>query len=345
MAVAELSQQGIIARKPRSLLSDSINRLKKNKLAMASIIFLLLMVLAAFPFASLITSGDFAKQDLMANSALPQWAESTAIGRIVFSIIMPDNYENYVRYSDKFPLGADDLGRDLWTRTIYGARVSLMIAIVASSVSLVIGTIYGLISGYAGGAVDNVMMRVVDFLYGFPFIVVVILLQTYFKALAKRGAEGSVGQVMVNLNNSMGGMLFLFIAIGLINWLGMARVARGQALSIRKKEYVEAAKAVGAVDMRIIFRHVLPNILGPLIVLETLAIPGYIFTEAFLSFIGLGVNPPTPSWGIMISETAPAIRSYPNQLLPPAMALTFTTLAFNFLGDGLRDAFDPKMKE
>jgi oligopeptide transport system permease protein len=115
---------------------------------------------------------------------------------------MPDNYENYVRYSDQFPLGADDLGRDLWTRTIYGARISLSIAVVASTVSLVIGTIYGLISGYIGGAVDNVMMRVVDFLYGFPFIVVVILLQTYFKALAKRGAEGSIGQVMVNLNNS-----------------------------------------------------------------------------------------------------------------------------------------------
>ena len=344
MAVAEPSQQGVIARKPRSLLSDSVNRLKKNKLAMASMIFLVIMILAAI-FAPAISTGDYADQDLMANNALPQWAESTAIGQFLFSLIMPDNYENYVRYSEKFMLGADDLGRDLWTRTVYGARISLSIAIVASTVSLLVGTTYGLVSGYVGGATDNVMMRVVDFLYGFPFIVVVILLQTYFKALARRGAEGGIGQIMVSLNEAMGGMFFLFIAIGLINWLAMARIARGQALSIRKKEYVEAAKAVGAADARIIFRHVLPNILGPLIVYETLAIPGYIFLEAFLSFIGLGVNPPTPSWGIMISEAAPAVRSYPNQLLPPALALTFTTLAFNFLGDGLRDAFDPKMKE
>jgi len=207
------------------------------------------------------------------------------------------------------------------------------------------GTVYGLVSGYVGGTVDDIMMRFVDFLYGFPFLIVVILLQTYFKALARRGAEGGIGQIIVGINNSMGGMFFLFIAIGLINWLAMARIARGQVLSVREKEYVESAKAVGAADIRIIFRHVLPNILGPLIVYETLAIPGYIFLEAFLSFIGLGVDAPTPSWGIMISEAAPAIRSYPNQLLPPAIALTLTTLAFNFMGDGLRDAFDPRLKE
>jgi len=142
----------------------------------------------------------------------------------------------------------------------------------------------------------------------------------------------------------MGGMLFLFIAIGLINWIGMARIARGEVLSTKRKEFVEAARAVGASNSRIIRKHLLPNIMGPLIVAETLAIPGYIFTEAFLSFIGLGVNPPTPSWGIMISESIPALRSYPNQVLIPAVFLSLTTLAFNFLGDGLRDAFDPRMK-
>ncbi len=137
-------------------------------------------------------------------------------------------------------------------------------------------------------------------------------------------------------------MLFLFIAIGLINWIGMARIARGQVLSYKQMEFVEAARAIGANDTRIMVKHLLPNILGPLIVAETMAIPGYIFVEAFLSFIGLGVNAPTPSWGIMISEGVQALRVYPNQVFIPAIALSLTTLAFNFLGDGLRDAFDPR---
>jgi oligopeptide transport system permease protein len=143
----------------------------------------------------------------------------------------------------------------------------------------------------------------------------------------------------------MGGMFFLFIAIGLINWLGMARIARGQVLSYKQKEFVEAAHAIGASDTRIMLRHLLPNILGPIIVAETLAIPGYIFVESFLSFIGLGVDPPTPSWGIMIAEGVQALRTYPNQALVPAIFLSVTTLAFNFLGDGLRDAFDPRFKQ
>ncbi len=334
MAVAELPAHTQLARKPRSLMSDSINRLKKNQLAIGSIVFLILIISAAI-FAPYITTGDVAKQDLMANNTIPHWMLA----------IMPAGTENYIHYSEKFIIGADDLGRDLWTRTIYGARISLSVAIVAASVSLLVGTIYGLVSGYMGGNVDTVMMRIVDFLYGFPFLIVVILLQTYFKAVARHGVGGGFGQVIVSINESMGGMFFLFVAIGLVNWIGMARIARGQVLSVRRKEFVEAAKAVGARDTRIVFRHILPNIVGPLIVVESLAIPGYIFLEAFLSFIGLGVDPPTPSWGIMISEAAPGIRTYPNQLLPPALALTLTTLAFNFMGDGLRDAFDPRLKE
>jgi len=185
------------------------------------------------------------------------------------------------------------------------------------------------------------MMRVVDFLYAFPFLIVVILLQTYFKALQRRGGDN----LFFDLNEKMGGLLFLFIAIGLLNWIGMARIARGQVLSYKRMEFVEAARAVGASDTRIVVKHLLPNIIGPLIVSESLAIPGYIFTEAFLSFIGLGVDPPTASWGIMISEAAPGLRSYPFQVLVPAIALSLTTLAFNFLGDGLRDALDPRLKE
>jgi oligopeptide transport system permease protein len=224
---------------------------------------------------------------------------------------------------------------------MYGARVSLGFAMVAATVSLIVGTIYGMIAGYVGGRLDNIMMRIIDFLYAFPFLVVVILLQTYFKAIERRGGAN----IIFEINDAMGGMFFLFIAIGLIDWIGTARIARGQVLQYKRMEFVEAANAVGASDTRIISKHLFPNILGPLIVYTTLNIPSYIFLEAFLSFIGLGVNPPTPSWGIMVSEAVQGLRSYPNQVLVPAIALSFTTLAFNFLGDGLRDALDPRMKE
>ncbi len=195
-----------------------------------------------------------------------------------------------------------------------------------------------------GARTDGILMRIVDFIYAFPFLIVVILMQSFFKAQARQGATGIMG-AMVSINNTMGGLFFLFIAIALVNWIGMARIARGQVLSQKKKEYVEAAESIGATDTSVMGKHILPNILGPLIVAETLAIPGYIFLEAFLSFIGLGVDPPTPSWGIMISEAARGIRSFPNQVLVTAIMLSVTTLAFNFMGDGLRDAFDPRMKQ
>lgn len=336
MAVAELTpRERVIEDKQRSLFEESMIRLFKNKIAVGSLIFIILLAIVAV-YPPLIAPQDPIQQDLLATNAVPEY--------LLF--ILPENAENYAHFSDQYVLGADSLGRDLWSRTVYGARVSLAVAFVASFVSLVVGTVYGSISGYLGGWVDNLMMRVVDFLYGFPFLIVVILLQAYFKALSRQGGAGAgFGSTLIRVNNQMGGMLFLFIAIGLINWLALARIARGQVLSYKNEEFVEAARAVGAGDMRIMFRHLLPNIMGPLIVAETLAIPGYIFTEAFLSFIGLGVNPPTPSWGIMISEAVQSLRSYPNQILVPAVFLSITTLAFNFLGDGLRDAFDPRQKE
>ncbi|MGB3716934.1 MAG: ABC transporter permease [Candidatus Promineifilaceae bacterium] len=336
MGVAELTpaESSAPVRKERGLWAESFYRLRKNKVALVSLIFIILLTLSAI-FADFITPFSYAEQDLPLSNAIPEW----------MLFMLPENAENYATISDKFPLGADHLGRDLYSRTIYGARVSLQVAFVAATVSLVVGTIYGMVSGYLGGSVDNVMMRIVDFLYGFPFLIMVILLQSYFKALSRQSDTTGFAGAIINANNSMGGMLFLFIAIGLINWLGLARIARGQVLSYKRKEFVEAAHAMGASDTRIVFRHLLPNILGPLIVYETLAIPGYIFLEAFLSFIGLGVDAPTPSWGIMISEAAQGLRSYPNQLLIPAVLLSVTVLAFNFLGDGLRDAFDPRLKE
>ena len=319
------------AGKERSLWQKSMARLLRNKVAISSAIFIVLMVLVAV-FAGVISPYGFAEQDLLANNAVPEW----------MLFLLPEGAENYANFNNDYVLSADYVGRDILSRTIYGTRVSLVIAFAGSFVSLGVGIIYGMISGYAGGRVDSIMMRVVDFLYAFPFLITVILLQTYFKAIARRGGGEGFGSAIINLNNDLGGMLFLFIAIGLINWIGMARIARGQVLSYKQMEFVEAARAIGANDTRIMLKHLLPNILGPLIVSETLAIPGYIFTEAFLSFIGLGVNAPTPSWGIMISEGVEALRTYPNQVLVPAVALSLTTLAFNFLGDGLRDAFDPR---
>jgi oligopeptide transport system permease protein len=325
-----------VERKGRNPLADAFRQLTQNRLAVISGIFLILVFFVA----------------LFTDSTLIQFLT----GGEIKPLIAPYHFaEVNFQYHDLgfftrteegkfFLLGVDYLGRDLLSRTLYGARVSLSVALVAASVSLVVGVTYGIISGYSSTRVDNLMMRFVDFLYGFPLIVFIILMQVYFKALSRRGAGGGIADFLLDLDKALGGLFFIFIAIGLINWLGMARIARGQTLAQKEKEFVEAARSVGASNRRIIFRHLLPNILGPCIVAETLAIPGYIFLEAFLSFIGLGVNPPTPSWGIMISETYQGLRTFPHEVFVPAIALTLTTLAFNFLGDGLRDALDPRLR-
>jgi len=318
---AEIDLEADISRKPRSPLQDAWMMLLQNKIAIASMVFLLLLALMAI-FAPWVAPESVDEQKLADNYKRPMFLDPTS----------------------KYLLGADRFGRDILSRVIYGARVSLSVAFTAALVSLAIGLVYGLISGYFGGTVDNVMMRIVDIIYGFPFLIFVILLQVYFKAVANRGGGGLIAEPLVALDRKMGGMLFIFVALGALNWIGMARIARGQVLSYKEMEFVEGARMIGASDMRIIFRHLLPNILGPCIISETMAIPGYIFAEAFLSFIGLGVNAPTPSWGIMIDSGYRAMRSHPHVLFPPAIALVVTTLAFNFLGDGLRDAFDPRMK-
>ena len=310
-----------LARKPRSPMRDALTILLQNKVAVGSGIFLILLVLVAI-FASYIAPEGIDEQKLADNYMSPSWAD-------------PES---------PYILGADQFGRDVLSRVLYGARVSLSVAVAAASVSLLIGLTYGLIAGFMGGTVDNVMMRIVDILYGFPFLIFVILLQVYFKAVAARAGPGSIAAPLIALDRQMGGMLFIFIALGALNWIGMSRIARGQVLAYKEMEFVQGARMIGAGTPRIIFRHLLPNILGPCIVAETMAIPGYIFTEAFLSFIGLGVNAPTPSWGIMIQNGYQSLRAHPHVLWAPAIALTITTLAFNFLGDGLRDAFDPRMK-
>ncbi|GAG24180.1 unnamed protein product, partial [marine sediment metagenome] len=191
---------------------------------------------------------------------------------------------------------------------------------------------------------DDIMMRFVDIMYGFPTLLLIILMMVLFKSSFAVTTPGTFAATLSAIDKAFGGLFFIFVGIGVTAWLNMARIARGMALSLREKEFVEAAKATGNSNLQIILKHVIPNLIGPCIVRVTLDIPRYITFEAFLSFIGLGVNPPTPSWGMMISEGYKAIRSYPHLALYPGIALAIAMLAFNFLGDGLRDALDPRMK-
>lgn len=321
-----------------SLWTDSFRRLRRNKAAMVGLATIVFFILVAI-FAEQIAPFHYAEQNLIKNNAAPYW-----VTRLFPTMIPVGEPGGYVTISTEFPLGADNLGRDLFSRIVYGARVSLLVAFVGPVVAVAVGIFVGLIAGYSGGWLDNALMRFVDLMYAFPTILLIILMMAFFRAGFSDIEPGSPAYFISAADRASGGLLFIFIGIGLTSWMGMARLVRGQVLSVREKEYVEAAASLGASRGRIVSRHILPNILGVLIVSETLAIPTYISYEAFLSFIGLGVNPPTPSWGGMISEGARSIQSYPNQALFPALALFLVIFAFNFLGDGLRDALDPRMR-
>lgn len=283
-----------------SLWQDAWRRLLRNRMALAGLIFVGLLI---FAFAT----GDF----------LPPYSYRQA------------DYEN-TRIGPRWPdhiFGTDKLGRDVFSRIWWGVRVSLTVAVVGSLTGLIIGITYGSISGYLGGRMDNLMMRFVDVMYGFPTLLFIILIM-----------------VVLPAETAIQGMINIFIAIGVVGWMGMARLIRGQFLSLREKEFVVAARMVGAGPARIISRHLLPNSLGPAIVSLTLGIPTLILVEAVLSFIGLGVPPPYPSWGQMVSEGWRGLRAVPHLTIFPGLAITLTMLAFNFLGDGLRDALDPTMR-
>lgn len=334
MAVQEVAVGQPVAprRREAGLWRDAWGRLLDNKAAVLGLVLIVLLILMAV-FAPLIAPKDYATQRLVDNNVVPSWMPR----------IFP-TMASYAKFSDEFPLGADYVGRDLLSRIIYGARISLAVAFIGPLVALLIGLPYGVISGYYGGRIDNLMMRFVDVMYAFPSLLFIILLMAVFRSGFAQSQPGTLTYALNALDARFGGMLFIFIGIGITSWMGLARLARGQILSLKEKEFIEAARVVGNNDVGIMFRHILPNILGPIIVAETLAIPTYISTEAFLSFIGLGVNRPTPSWGSMIADGAAAIRTYPNQAIFPAIALAITMFAFNFLGDGLRDALDPRMR-
>jgi len=284
------------ARPATTYWRDAWRRLRQNRMAMIGLAVIVILFLLAI-FGPVFSPYSYSDQDL------------TPTG-----INQPPSLKHW--------FGTDALGRDLFVRVLYGARISLSIGVFASLIILVIGVTYGGISGYFGGKIDNVMMRIVDVLYGIPTLLIVILLMVVFKP----------------------GLKNIMIAIGATYWIGMARIVRGQILSLKEQDYAMAAVALGASRRRILFRHLIPNSIGPIIVTATLSIPEAIFTEAFLSFIGLGVAAPMASWGVLASEGLNGLRSYPWQLLFPGLAICLAMLAFNFFGDGLRDALDPWMR-
>jgi len=231
------------------------------------------------------------------------------------------------------PFGTDVLGRDLMVRTMYGGRVSLLVAFVATAVSLVVGVTYGAVSGYAGGRVDAVMMRIVDVMMSTPYLLLVIVVMAVIPSsdVSIMGLDGT--------------FVLMFAVLGLVSWLVLARIVRGQVLSLKEREFVEAARAIGVSPTAIIFRHIVPNTLGPVIVYSTLTVPSVMLSEAFLSFLGLGIREPQASWGTLVSDGANAMVVYPWLLLFPGLTMAVTLFCLNFLGDGLRDALDPRARK
>ncbi len=282
------------APKGRSLTQDALRRLFANKAALLSIFVLVALILAAF-------LGPY----------LVPWAYD----KIDWSAIRkPPDFDKGHYF------GTDQNGRDMLARTLQGTQMSLLVAAVATSVSVVIGVLYGAIAGYFGGRLDAIMMRFVDIMYALPYILFVIILVVIF------------GRSPV----------LLFIGIGCLEWLTMARIVRGQTLSLKQREFIEAAKAGGAGPFTIIFRHIVPNLTGPVVIYATLTIPEIIITESFLSYLGLGVQEPQTSLGTLISAGAPVAEALPWLLIAPAIVLVTMLLCFSYLGDGLRDALDPK---
>ena len=287
-----------------SLWSDGFKRLKKNKGAVVSAYFIVFVCCMAL-LAPVIAPFSFDEQ------FMDRVLEAPSAAHI---------------------MGTDSLGRDLLSRVIYGARVSMAVGIFTALISLVIGATYGAIAGWHGGRVDSALMRFIDILYTIPELVLLILVLVIFQSME------------IFENPELKALAGIFLALSLVSWVGIARLVRGQVLQVKEMLYIEAARAMGASTFSIVVRHIFPNILGPIIVTMTFQIPANVLFESFLSFIGLGLQPPFSSWGVLANEGWRSLKSYPHLIVFPGFALFFTMLAFNLFGDGLRDAFDPKLK-
>lgn len=318
MAVAEAdldpSEPGTFVR-GTSLWRDAWRRLFKNKLAVFGLVVVVIVTIASITGPAIIkktfgfTPDYIPTHDLKLTKSFPPFTG-------------PDG-----EFSWLHPMGTDNAGRDQFARVLQGGQISLLVGVIATLVSLIIGVSYGAIAGYLGGRLDNVMMRIVDVLYSLPYVIVVIVLLSMFRS-----------------QTPWGQLILLFVALGSVSWLTMARIVRGQVLSLKNQEFVLAARATGVSGPRIVFRHLVPNTLGPVIVYATLTIPQIMLTEAFLSFLGFGVQPPFASWGNLASEGIQNIGIFPWQLVFPGVTMALTLFSLNFLGDGLRDALDPQMR-
>jgi oligopeptide transport system permease protein len=315
MASPAISDRPELEVKGTSLWQDAWRRLLRNKLAAFGLWVVLLMVLGSTLGPPLIARAtgytyDFIPSDRRLIRAFPPFTA-------------PDG-----SFSWTHPMGTDIAGRDILARVLLGGRISLAVGIISTLVSLVIGISYGAIAGYAGGKLDDLLMRIVDVLYAVPYMMIVVVVLAFF------GSRSPIGQLFL-----------LFAALGAVSWLTTARIVRGQVISLKNQEFVLAARATGVRNRRIIFRHLVPNTLGPVIVYATLTIPSVMLQEAFLSFLGLGVQAPLASWGSLTAEGIQNLAVFPWQLIFPGLTMALTLFALNFLGDGLRDALDPQTRK
>ena len=303
-------ESNVLTRKQRSLWADAWWRLRRNKAAMFGLVIIALAAVCAI-FAPWIAPFEPTAIDTKVNNMDPFFVDS--------------KYHN-----TRFILGSDQLGRDILSRLIWSARISLVVGLVPTMIIFVMGITLGLTAGYFGGWIDNLLMRFTDIIYAFPDLLFVII-------------------IMATLRNTwlgdiMGGLILIFVALAVVSWVGLTRLVRGQVLSLKEKEFIEAARATGVPTKRIMIRHLLPNALAPVIVSLAFAIPGAMLAESVLSFIGIGIRPPTATWGVMINEGFTVFSQSPWPVLMPAICISVVMLAFTFLGDGLRDALDPRMK-
>lgn len=333
LATADEKRQQDRMRESTTFFKDGIRKLKKDKISISCLVVLAIIMIIAFVVPSFYPY-DYATTSAGKNSITTNYLAPFQYSPAEQAIIDSGGHV--------FPhiLGMDELGRDYAARVIFGTRISLLVGIIAAAIVVLIGVIYGAVSGYFGGKVDLVMMRIVDIIYSLPDMLVIILLSVSIKDVLTNGPLA--GSAVAKLGS---GMVSIFVVFGLLYWVGMARLVRGQVLSIKKQEFVLAAQAIGAKPSRIIRKHMLPNCISVIFISAALQIPSAIFTESFLSFLGLGVSIPMPSLGSLAADARSQMIIRPYLLIVPALAIFLIILSLNLLGNGLRDAFDPKLKE